>query len=128
MAVDVKFLKQIKYGAEVFGVEKTISCEQVITYEESIPNASTDLVKNISDIQLTNMILFAISSDQTILVEYNDDAGTQGSFSLIANVPIVWALACSQELNPVAATITSLYVTNTSGSAASLKIVAGYTI
>ncbi len=98
--------------------EQTNAAENNIS--ESIADSTTDgLVAYALDVsQVKN---FAMWSDQIILVETNDGTTPADTISLSANQPYLWS-AASYEPFLFGTDITALYVTNSSGSAATLNI------
>jgi len=88
--------------------------------DESIADGVTDgLLAYVLDV--TQIVAFVIVSTQDILVETNSSSAPDDSLSLIANEPQIWD-EDSLATNFLTTDITALYVTNASGSAATLKI------
>lgn len=68
-------------------------------------------------------VFFMISSDQAVTIEANDGSGAGGTLTLAANVPYVWCTGDPTNLSDVwTADITKLYVTNASGSTATVSV------
>jgi len=88
--------------------------------DEAVADSETDL-EITYEIDQSAMQSFYMVSDQDVTVETNDGAAPDDTFSLQANIPLVWT-ANSNLTNPVTTDITALFVTNASGSTANLKI------
>lgn len=88
--------------------------------DEAIPDATTDgLVAWACD--LTQMKSIYMVSDQDLSIDTNSAHPGTDEFELKANEPLVWTENCGLA-NPFSADVTALYVTNSSGSTANLKI------
>ena len=108
-------------GGVILSQSVTSSGSNEINIDEAIPDSSTDLEVTLNVDQSTMVSLY-IESDQAILIETNDGSTPTDSFTLVANEPILWTTN-SIHSNPVTADITAnIFVTNSSGSTANLKI------
>lgn len=90
--------------------------------DESIATGQTDkLVQFVSDI--STIALFVMISDQNITVETNSGSAADKSFTVLANVPVIWYTGIGTTVTQfLAADVTALYITNASGSTARLQI------
>ena len=94
-----------------------------VVIDESIVTATTDKLLTGFVLTRAQVKVLIILADQVMTLDYNDAAGTQGSIALTANTPVLWYTGCGHVLNSLlAADITSLYATNTSGATARLRI------
>lgn len=90
-----------------------------LTVATGVGDQLVDLAFTRADV---SMIYF--HSDQAVTLEFNDGAGTGGSITLAADFPWIWHTDKSDlTLNDViTADVTALYITNASGSTATIKI------
>lgn len=103
--------------------EKQYTGDERVTQSFTVADSATDEQRTLN-IDVSEMQLVFIVSDQDILMEWNDGAGAQGSIALQANVPFVEKLAADQyHAAKMAVDVTDLYFTNTSGSVANISIV-----
>lgn len=103
--------------------EKQYTGDERVTQSFTVADSATDEQRTLN-IDVSEMQLVFIVSDQDILMEWNDAAGAQGSIALQANVPFVEKLAADQyHTAKMAIDVTDLYFTNTSGSTANISIV-----
>lgn len=85
--------------------------------------ASTNDVQVECPIDVDKVKSLYIHSDETVTFEFNDNAGAQGSFTVTADVPIVFCTGCGWDLaDLLPADVTSFYVSNAGGSTATVKI------
>jgi hypothetical protein len=88
-----------------------------------VPDSTTDK-QVLVNIDVSALQVLYINSTQDILIEWNDNAGSQGSINLKANKPCIW-WADAYHSNPLGAVdVTSLYLTNASGAAATFNFLA----
>lgn len=102
--------------------EKTYSGDERTTQSFTVADSVTDQQRTLN-IDVSEMQVVYILSDQDILCEWNDAVGTQGSLSLKANVPFIEHLDADQyHTAKMAVDVTDLYFTNSSGSTATISI------
>ena len=95
------------------GIERNVS--------ESIPDSSTDLeVDWVCD--LSALFALIIVSDQDMTLKTNDAGAPIQTFLLKAGEAIPWSKNLVGLLNPITTDVTSIFLTNSSGSAANLRI------
>ena len=88
--------------------------------DEPIPDSSSDkLVVFTLDVSQVKSIY--ITSDQDLTVKTNDAGAPTDTLNLLADLPYIWTHN-SYFTNKITADITALYVTNSSGAIANLKI------
>ncbi len=91
-----------------------------IGVDESIVTATTDGLLNIA-FDKDDVKSIYILSDQAITIETNDGVSPGNTINLVANQPLVWQTG-DYYTNKFTVDVTAFYITNTSGSTASLKI------
>ncbi len=116
-------LKYTVTGALVAVGEKTYTGDEQVSQSFTVADSVTDQQRTLN-IDVSEMQMVYIVSDQDILMEWNDATGTQGSISLKANVAFIEKLAADQyHVALMTVDVTDLYFTNTSGSTATIKII-----
>lgn len=102
--------------------EKTYTGDERTTQSFTVSDSVTDQQRTLN-IDVTEMQVVFIASDQDVLVEWNDNVGAQGSLALKANVPFIERVAADQyHTAKLSVDVTDLYITNASGSTANIKI------
>lgn len=93
------------------------------SYDGTIATATTDQAVTITCVRAKLQAL-AILSDKVVKIETNAVDATGGStIDLVANVPKIWSLALDGLTNcPFGEDVTVMYITNTSGATATIKI------
>ncbi len=81
---------------------------------------ASDLLVNIP-IDITELKGFLLLADQDLTLEINHATTPDQTINLTANVPIIWH-ANSVHANPLDQDVTTIYITNGSGVATTLKI------
>jgi len=93
---------------------KAYSAAAEYNFSESLGGAETDTeIACVLDVTEIKAVYFCATQDMT--VEWNDNIGSQGSISLLANEPLVWHTD-SYYTNLLTPDITAFFVTNASGS------------
>lgn len=87
----------------------------------SIPDSSTDLLTPWSLERGNGIVMVFILSDQAMTLKTNSSGAPDDTIVLVANVPYIWTTD-SYDSVQITADVTALYMTNASGSAASLRI------
>lgn len=72
-------------------------------------------------VDVSQLALFHIVSDKAVTVKTNSSGAPQETLTLTANVPLVWYTGCGYT-KPFAGDVTTIYITNASGSTATIKI------
>ncbi len=116
-------VKSTVTGALVAVGEKTYTGDEQVSQSFTVADSVTDQQRTLN-IDVSEMQMVHIVSDQDILMEWNDATGTQGSVSLKAGVEFKELLAADQyHVALMTVDVTDLYFTNTSGSTATIKII-----
>lgn len=111
-AGDVRITKEFTAAAELARIE------------ESIADAQTNkIVSWACDVSQVQIII--ISSDKALTIKTNNSGAPDDTLELVANVPYVWHVGAYAAF-ALGTDVTVLYVTNASGSAATLKIAGLY--
>lgn len=123
MAYTHKVLTTFNNGTTLFSVQDSVTVAAQVTIEETIANGGTNVEVTVA-VDATNMKSFALVSDQDVTVKTNSSSTPDDTFTLKANKPIVWTE--NMPNNPLSADITSIFVTNSSGASATVRLVSGY--
>ena len=114
----------IKYnGQSVIDNTVTHTVQNVTILDEDIADPSTNLEIALA-IDVSALKHFSMTADQTLTV-YTNAAGTgapQETFTLTAGLPIIWN---EGDTAIFAGDVTSIFVTNASGSATVLNLIVG---
>jgi hypothetical protein len=110
----------VTIGGVAYSKKNTFTDSAEVNITEDVATAETDkevdLVMDVSEIAA-----LYINSTQDVLLEVNDGAGTGGSISLVADVPYVWH-SSSYHTNLLGTDITAIFITNASGSTATIDM------
>ena len=122
MSFSLSLVQTLKEGSVT--LDSTTSSKTVQGHNkinETVADGETDWQVAFS-IDVSSLKIFYMVSDQAITVETNDGSSPQETFSLAANVPVVWQ---EGETAIFSGDVTDLFITNSSGSAATLKVHSG---
>jgi hypothetical protein len=109
-------------NGETISQTVTVEAEGERNYNVTV-NASTTDKQVECPIDVSEVKSLYIHSDQTVTVEFNDNAGAQGSFTVTANKPVIYYVGCGWDLSDLLpADVTNFYITNAGGTAAAVKI------
>lgn len=114
------FASSITGIAATVAKSTTINSTGVIAVDESIPDASTNLQIALA-FDKDELDYFAMVSDKNITVKTNSSSSPANTFTLTAEVMSSW-MPGMIFANPFSADVTTIFVTNASGSAARLQI------
>lgn len=90
------------------------------SHSVAIPDSTTDDLMNIA-IDFSQLVGVFLLSDQDITIETNNGTTPDDTISLKANVPLIWN-ADAYFSNPFTVDVTAFYLSNSSGSAATLQV------
>jgi hypothetical protein len=86
-------------------------------------NATTNDKQVECPIDVSEVKLLYIHSDQTVTFEFNDNAGAQGTFTVTANKPVIFFTGCAWALaDLLPADVTNFYISNAGATAAAVRI------
>lgn len=94
----------------------------LLQVDEEVADSETDY-EITAALDVSEIAALAIMSSEDVLLEINDGAGAGGSVSLVADKPLLWD-ENSYYSNLFAADWTSIFITNASGSSATITVLA----
>lgn len=107
-------------NSETLSTEVSISADGAFDRDLTIPGATTDqLVAAVIDV--SQMKLLYISSDQDITIETNNSSAPADTLTITANKPLLWYEGYGLD-NPLGTDVTALYITRAAGDSATVKI------
>jgi hypothetical protein len=123
MAINPQVTEKITFGDLTCTNVYTEAAGSESNIEESIPDSSTDL-EITWDCDVSEVVNVLFLSDQAITIETNSGSVPDDTIVLAANVPFFWSKNNGMSLTNFLTTdvTTNIFVTNASGSAATLKI------
>ena len=107
-------------GNESLSRKVTITADGEANVVVAVADAASDLAVNIA-IDFSALKLLYLVSDQDLTVETNDGTTPDDTLTLKAGKPLLW-FEDSGFSNPLSADVTSLHVTNASGTDATLTV------
>lgn len=119
-----ELLEQVTVGDRVVKKTQSLSSSARLSLEESIADGQTN--KQVAfTLDVSQLKAIVINSSQNVTLETNSGSAADETIALLADVPYVWHY---QSYHPclLATDITALFITNASGSAATLQIEALY--
>lgn len=113
-------------GALSYPVAEVVQSEAIVGPDLSIPNGATNQLLAGGQIDLSQLTsLFIVADGGALLLESNDDAAPDDALSLVDGVPVQW-FSDSPDACPITADVADWRVTNASGAAVLLTIIAGH--
>lgn len=85
---------------------------------ESIADSTTDGEIEVS-FPYANLTALIINSTQDVTLETNSGSAADDTLNLTANTPVLWYTGCGYTC-PITADVTSIFITNASGAAATI--------
>lgn len=120
MAIDMQITEAVVAGGKSLTKSSTYTGDARLSREVEVATAETDyLIAMVLDVSEIDGIY--IVSDQTVTFETNNGAAPAETISLVADVPYLWTTS-SYFTNLLATDITAIYITNASGSTATINI------
>lgn len=110
-------------GAVRISSSESIAASASVSLEESVPDSSTDLQINVNIVE-NDLTSFALVATQDVTIKTNSSGSPQETISLKANRPLIWGAGGGTK--PISDDISAFFVTNSSGSDATIKLVAGW--
>jgi hypothetical protein len=102
---------------------KTYSCSASLEIDESVANGATDFAIAAA-IDVSAVKAFYLLSDQAVTIETNSGSAADDTLTLVANRPYEWDTD-SEDAFLLGTDVTSLFVTNASGSTANITLRCG---
>lgn len=121
MAEIVKVVQSVSYGTKSHTNSENVTVQNVNIFEETVPDASTDKEFLIA-IDVSEAKVVSILADQALTIKTNSSGAPQETITLIANRPTIWQVG---DAALFAGDVSSIFVTNASGSDTDLKIIVG---
>lgn len=121
--MSVTCTRSITAGGIQFSKAKALSPgdEGIITGTITVSNGSTDALWNIGGIDVSQVVACYLASDKAVTLETNATDATGGNtITLAADVPYMWNTGSPDTLK-LTADVTKIYVSNASGSAATVQ-------
>ena len=119
-AVTHTLLQQVTGAGRTVQKSNDYSGDGEVNRSVDVPDSSTDKLMNIA-IDVSQIKLIYIVSDQAMLIETNADDGSVDVITLVANQPYIWKTG-DYFTNLLTTDVTCFYLTNSSGSAAVLDV------
>jgi hypothetical protein len=120
MSITHAMTMQWEQGNNSLSMRDTFTGESEANVSVSVPDSSTDFEITLG-IDISEIKSIVINSDQVVTLETNSGSAADDTFALTADNPLVWNVD-SPAANPFSADITALFVTNSSGSAATFNV------
>lgn len=119
MSLSATLTRTWTYGTDRLSQDDTVTSGTLVSIDETIPGASTDLLLALV-LDVSQMQAAFIQADRDMTLEFNSNAGSGGSIALKANKPYIWSANCGL-VNTMATDVTALYVTLAAGADSVLK-------
>ncbi len=113
------FASNYSSGSDVITKEVTITDEAQNNLDVDVADGITDGL-HAFELDYSQLKGFYLVSSQDVTVKTNSDSVPDDTFALLADQPIAWN-ELSGLTNPVGTDITALYITNASGSTATIQ-------
>ena len=107
-------------GNESVTQQETITADGETNLDVAVPDSSTDLQANLA-VDISELQSFYMSSDRDLTVKTNSSGTPDDTIALKANKPLIWTPNCGFS-NPFSADLTALFLTNASGTDATLQV------
>lgn len=120
MSFSALIQQSVATGGVSIEKSKTYSAASRVSLDETIADSETDKQVTVA-IDVSAVKAFYIVSDQDITLETNDGTTPDDTLSLVADVPYVWTTD-SYDTFKLSADVTAFFFTNSSGSAANVKM------
>ena len=122
MSFSVTVLQSVTGAAALVEASKAYTGTILLQVEEVVADSETDL-EIVAALDVSEIDAIIILSDQIVTFEVNDGAAPDDTISLVANVPYL-ETSDSYFVSLLTTDWTSVFITNASGSAATIKILA----
>lgn len=122
--MSVTLTRTISAGGIQISGAKTLSPsdEGIIHGSIAVPNSSTDKVWSLGGIDVSQVVACYFKSDKAVTLETNaTDASGGNTITLAADVPYMWNTGSPDSLKLTENVASTIYVTNASGSAATVE-------
>lgn len=123
MAIQHVYQYTVSDGSVRINATETITSSVSANLDEVVTDGSTDFQINLA-VQEANLQSFSLVSTQDVTVKTNSSGSPQETISLKANRLLAWGVGGGTK--PIAGDLSALFVTNASGSDATIKLIAGW--
>ena len=120
MSFEHVIAEQVTTNGRTVRQENTFTGDGQVSRSVEVADSETDMLINFA-LDVSQIKSIYIKSDQDLTLETNDGGSPDNTLNLTADVPYVWH-ENSLFTNLLTVDITALYVTNASGSTATLEI------
>lgn len=122
--------QSVSIEAQMDGVTRisaafTETLGSLMDLDETVATGQTDK-ELVCRVETSGLRIFAINSDQDVTVKTNSSGSPNETWTLKRNKPLVWANNMGLGF-PLLADLTSIFVTNASGSTARIQVMTGRT-
>ncbi|HAI11075.1 MAG TPA: hypothetical protein DCM28_05180 [Phycisphaerales bacterium] len=108
-------------NSDVETKRQDITADGEITAEIAVPDSSTDLQATVG-IDVSEIKSLYLLSTQDVTIETNDGSSADDTIALKAGIPLIWENVSGYYDNPLSTDVTDLYITNASGSDATVTL------
>ena len=117
--------KKLTIESDSLSMSKTTAVNPSIPINAklTVPDASTDLEFKVF-VAFATLVSFNLTSNVAVTVETNSGTVPDETFNLNGTDPETWMTG--EGAKPIAQDVTSLFITNSSGSEATVKLIAGW--
>lgn len=116
--------RTVTLGAFTVGDKRTVGTDAGEPWEVTVANGSTDVAKTLA-IDFSQLQVLGLWASGDCKIETNSGTTPTDTINLKANVGIVWH--AGETGCPFSADCTTVYITNTSGSAVTIRAIIGFT-
>lgn len=121
MPFTISLVQSISEGSTTISANQTFAPETVTKFAETVNDGASDLEFAVS-VDITELLVFYMKATQAMTVKTNSSGAPDETFVLAANSPVVWRAGDTAIFG---GDVTSLFVTNSSGSNGVLNIMYG---
>jgi hypothetical protein len=108
-------------NSDITSKRQDITADGELTAEIAVPDSSTDLQATVA-IDVSAMKSLFLLSDQDVTIETNSGSAADDTITLKAGIPLIWENVSGYYTNPLGTDVTDLYITNDSGSSATVTL------
>lgn len=121
MSITYTYTRQVNDGVNVLAYQDAVAAGESLNIDQTFTTGTTNQQLTSFAFVKTKLQAVFIVSDQNITIKTNSSGSPQETISLVANQPYFWTTN-GYFANPFGGDVTTAYVTNSSGSTATLKV------
>lgn len=125
MSFSSKTTDQITIDGEVLSQTNSFTSSAVVKVTETVADGQTDQTIGAVTIDVSEIDTLYINSDQDVSFQTNNGGAPDDTIALLANRPLTWN-AQSYYTNLLTTDVTEVFITNASGSTATVDIRVAY--